>query len=460
MKSIPFLLAILALALPLSSRLAADEAALKTYYEKLAKVSPRDANGFFGLSQWCQTQGLGTQTRQLLERVIRIDTDHPEARKALGYRRHGLEWRLGDVDDPDGPSEEVSDGEADAAEADTEPDLDPPESEEGPGDETATEVVNIEDLIAKRKAWAKEAAETIDLRLNVYEDRDFLIHTSYPINSRQVRTLLTELKKMRSSLQKILGVSSSAEIWPAKYQFFYLRSVECVAFSERVLGRAFPERDGWDLIDDRSLLIQNIAADELTRFVARTAPDNLGGSDRWVGGWIGEGIGELVASQTKPAKDAGIYEDNYRLIGRELERDPEGYFLQDLLDEPEMDEGNSDRSRSLAMTLVDFLYTAKRRNFSKFVADLKDPSRASPPADRESAEFRKFFIKYIGYQEDLFSTHFRLKPEPLEKKWREFVLKKIAVFEKKRGDSPEPRERPRDRRRRGGTGGGNRERKP
>lgn len=56
-------------------------------YERKQRACPNTAPAHYELAQWCKRQGLGTERLRELERVIALDPDHPEARKALGYIR-------------------------------------------------------------------------------------------------------------------------------------------------------------------------------------------------------------------------------------------------------------------------------------------------------------------------------------------------------------------------------------
>src|SRR5262245_47766576 len=44
------------------------------------------------IAEWCKEAGLVQQRRRHLQEVIKLDPNHVEARKALGYQRYGSEW--------------------------------------------------------------------------------------------------------------------------------------------------------------------------------------------------------------------------------------------------------------------------------------------------------------------------------------------------------------------------------
>jgi hypothetical protein len=58
----------------------------------LAQLSPEDADGVVELARWASVEKAFTLSRQLYREALRREADHPEARQALGYRRHEGEW--------------------------------------------------------------------------------------------------------------------------------------------------------------------------------------------------------------------------------------------------------------------------------------------------------------------------------------------------------------------------------
>jgi len=61
-------------------------------YEALLPKTPHTVAGQWALAEWCQEAGLNEERRRHLLAVIELDHDHAEARKALGYQRHGSRW--------------------------------------------------------------------------------------------------------------------------------------------------------------------------------------------------------------------------------------------------------------------------------------------------------------------------------------------------------------------------------
>jgi hypothetical protein len=81
----------LALASDQVSRLVVVSDIQKQYDALLPKV-PNTAEGHWKMSQWCREAGLTEQRRFQLSEVIRLDPDHEEARRALGYSQFGGRW--------------------------------------------------------------------------------------------------------------------------------------------------------------------------------------------------------------------------------------------------------------------------------------------------------------------------------------------------------------------------------
>lgn len=71
------------LAMPVVQEAKADAKA--EFEKKLAAVNQEDAKQLFDLALWAEANGLGADSKRLLRKVIKIDKDHAEARKILGY---------------------------------------------------------------------------------------------------------------------------------------------------------------------------------------------------------------------------------------------------------------------------------------------------------------------------------------------------------------------------------------
>ncbi len=72
--------------------LRADEAE----YERIAPTYPDTVAGQWELAQWCRDHKLGPQRETHLRRVIELEPDHAEARRALGYSRVDGQWTTQD----------------------------------------------------------------------------------------------------------------------------------------------------------------------------------------------------------------------------------------------------------------------------------------------------------------------------------------------------------------------------
>jgi hypothetical protein len=66
--------------------------AVETYDQKYAALPAKDAPARVKLATWCKRQGMGNRAEALLRDALEIDSDHPEARKLLGYVKHEGRW--------------------------------------------------------------------------------------------------------------------------------------------------------------------------------------------------------------------------------------------------------------------------------------------------------------------------------------------------------------------------------
>ena len=65
-------------------------------YEKLRVSTPETAEAQWDLSEWCRGNKLPVQRKAHLQRVIALDPEHAEARRALGYQRVNGKWATRD----------------------------------------------------------------------------------------------------------------------------------------------------------------------------------------------------------------------------------------------------------------------------------------------------------------------------------------------------------------------------
>jgi hypothetical protein len=65
---------------------------LDKQYEALLPRTPNTVAGQWEMAEWCKEAGLSDQRQRHLMAVIALDPEHAEARKELGYQKHGSRW--------------------------------------------------------------------------------------------------------------------------------------------------------------------------------------------------------------------------------------------------------------------------------------------------------------------------------------------------------------------------------
>jgi len=63
-----------------------------TLQDRIAATDMTSADGVFALAMWCRDHRLPTTCNKYLNMVLKIDTDNPDAREALGFVRVGERW--------------------------------------------------------------------------------------------------------------------------------------------------------------------------------------------------------------------------------------------------------------------------------------------------------------------------------------------------------------------------------
>lgn len=67
----------------------------RSEFETKAKAAT-DVKGMLELAAWAREKGLGTKSLELYRKILTVDADQPDARKALGYEKVGDLWLSGD----------------------------------------------------------------------------------------------------------------------------------------------------------------------------------------------------------------------------------------------------------------------------------------------------------------------------------------------------------------------------
>ncbi|MFH1268204.1 MAG: HEAT repeat domain-containing protein, partial [Planctomycetota bacterium] len=62
-------------------------------YEKIRPGYPNTVEGQWALAQWCLERHLTTQREMHLERILELDANHEEARRALGHSQVDGQWK-------------------------------------------------------------------------------------------------------------------------------------------------------------------------------------------------------------------------------------------------------------------------------------------------------------------------------------------------------------------------------
>ena len=420
-------------------------AKLSEYASQLAKLSPRDAEGFFQLGRWCETTGLREQATKAYEQAVRIDPDHPQARAALGYRSLGTEWTKGAPKAPTRPAADAEkEGETATPRSERLPkpaagpakDAPGPKSTgpavDGDGEEMKPEAGKLEDPVQAKKRWIQEAAAKLGLKFNLFEDEDFLVHTTYEGGSPKTKALMAALKTIKGNIVAFIG-RPKGTIWPGKIQCILLRDAsECIRFSEVIDGQRFPEGEGYYLAGDRTAgyrIVFSVVPEKALGFLlGGTALDRLGNSDRFIGAWLRDGIGGLIASATKEGEKEKFLEQAFARTAAEIEANLDGVTIFRLLEAEAADrkKGAAELGQMGSITLVHFFLFLGSSKFHQLIETLKSPEAPALPAQPD----KLFYAQYTAFQERAITTVFRDKLEKLNERWKAYVTAKASQIEK------------------------------
>jgi hypothetical protein len=68
------------------------ESLVETYLEKRKAVSEDDAAGLWTLAEWCGDNDLERFVKEIAQAVVKLEPDHADARKSLGFVKHKGKW--------------------------------------------------------------------------------------------------------------------------------------------------------------------------------------------------------------------------------------------------------------------------------------------------------------------------------------------------------------------------------
>jgi hypothetical protein len=490
---------ILALA---TASFAADKKAdaIKEYCRRLAETPPRSAPLQVELAEWCRSAGLEAEAIECYRRALAIDMDCEPARTALGYKRYGTGWRKpGEA--PQAMTQDLRRGASTsasaaaaalpgpstvpgpAASAPTAPPAASPEASAGaPGagdevkappdpagsggtavsegttpettatkkeppptgpketpKETVAEAGAFAADVEKKKAWAKSAADKLATTFQLYEDNDFLIHSTLPASSREVKTLVAYLKALKKIVAAIIGAGPSTRIWPDKLHLVLLKSEpEYERFADIVDGvKSAKNPEGAYTEEDHTTLWMPESA-LLPRLLGETALKKLNGSNRWVGWWLEEGLGEAIFAQSPVGQKANHYSESITHAADLIQAEGENLKIFNIIETRDFKRKDEARSRALALSLVDFLMKVSKKGFQDLVKALKSEKAPAPPAS--DGESSAYLLSYISFQEETMKSSFRLALPALNDKWKAYVLSQAAKLRAAQDEKDEPKQ--------------------
>jgi len=461
-------------ALLLATTLApAADATKSDYCSRLAAVAPRDANAFVELAEWCKSAGLEAEAELAYREALAIDEDCEKARAALGYKRYGTGWRR-----PGQPPEAMSrplrkpataapagkestataTAPATAARAPAEPtpepttatpDPDPaavaatpaapeaattgsptpepaaekkPEPETGSAEPAATSRP-MAGALDKKREWAKAAATRLAATFSTVEDADFLIHSTLPASSREVKLLHGHLKSLKKIIANVIGAGGGTKFWPDKFQAVLLKSEpEYERFAEFVDGmRSAKNPDGaYEQAGHTVLWIPDSGA--LARILALSALESLNGSNRWVPPWVENGVSEFVHSQSTLGLKESYYEKTMIFAADMVKGEGDALKIYNLIESRETARKDEERAEALALSFVDFLLRQNRKGFQDVVKAIKSDKAPEPPAQK-GGDMAAFHLGFISFQEETLRKSFSgAALNVLGDKWKAYVL--------------------------------------
>ena len=453
-------------ALLFAATAAAADATKTEYCTRLAAVAPRDAGAFVELAEWCKSVKLEAEADLAYREAIAIDEDCEKARAALGYKRYGTGWRRpGQAPEaltrslrkpaaaPSAAPAPAPTSRAGVSQPAPEPAAAPPEptavaaspsepeaatpatptpepaAEKKPQPEAettepaATSRPPAGGALEAKREWAKASATRMAATFSTVEDADFLIHSTLPNSSREVKLLHAHLKSLKKIIGSVIGAGAGTKMWPDKFQAVLLRSEpEYERFAEFVDGvRSAKNPDGaYEQGGHTVLWIPDSGA--LARILALSALENLNGSNRWVPPWVENGVSELVHAQSPLGQKDGYYEKTMIFAADVVKGEGDALKIYNLIESRDTARKDQERAEALALSFVDFLLRQNRKGFQDVVKAIKSDRAPEPPAQK-NADMAPFHLSFISFQEETLKKSFSgAALNTLGDKWKAYVL--------------------------------------
>lgn len=430
---------------------------LPDYLDRLASTSPRDADAYVALAKWCLEQGLDAEARQAFEQAIAIDSDCPAARAALGYVRYGTGWRREGAPSRRPPARRPA-GSGSTVEPRDEGRTDSHRTRDGRKGITAVAEARgsaerpaeslagtetVPNRLEEKKNWAAQAADRFGISFTTYEDRDFLVHSTFSRKDRNFRRVLDDLRGLRKIVSGVLGARSRTVIWPDKLQIVLLRSEpEYDRFALNIDGlQSARNPQGAYTKGDHTVLFKP-DSEALPALIGRTALDEVYDSDRPVGWWLRDGVEKVVVAGSPWGTSRNYWEQAFVDAASTLSEDKEGagiFMLLETADEPRR---RSEKNSALAMTLTQYLMKRSRRGFTEFVKELK--SDQAPPPTTTTDGVNTYLLNYVSFQEKALKSHFNMSVPVLGERWKDYVVRngeKLKTEMERREEERQERER-------------------
>lgn len=403
---------------------AATEEDRAEFRRQLRAMKPRDTEGLVALARWCRERNLEEEATRCLEKVLRIDPDHREARQALGYTRWGTGWRL-------------SSGASAAEPADTTGAPPPEEGSATTGDTetapeektTAPEPVSEVKTVPKRwgmddlKARARAVSEATGIKFRDLSADPLLVHTNR--RDAAFQEIIRSLRALCLDGSKVVGLKTK-DTWigPRLQVFAFERPAEFMKFvnvyEKRDAGSStysFNAKMGY--LAFSTINVPTFAGELGRELVARAgSPSEADPSlavARWVIPWLADGFSEWLTclGYSTPQRR----NRNFQLVKDWMIRAGDAARIAEFLERP--GPGGPGPSRPAVFTIVDLLI--QRKKFPTFLrALLTEETPPEPQGTQKMAEAD--FLKFIEQQWQAFAKVYRVDAEKLNDMWKKHVL--------------------------------------
>ena len=235
-------------------------------------------------------------------------------------------------------------------------------------------------MVEAQKGQARATEQALGIKFEDVEEGPLLVHTTHAKDAVKLRDFLKNLGKIYQSETKIYNLPFDAPIWPGKLQIYFFKDKsQFDQFATNVddaggavaSGGYFIHGGGAGGDTKFHIAMYDLELGTLAHELSHAFMARYQYSQRVVIPWANEGVAEFLRTYISESMDLGQREYRHRGMVKEmLARNDGRCDLRALMSKTEI-QGTEAWAYAVSYTVVDFMVSANKPGFVKFLKSLK-----------------------------------------------------------------------------------------